>query len=351
MKICFLFPYFKPHFGGVERVLDEVSKRIKGFEVHVITSKLPGTLEFECVDGVFIHRIPSFLPEKIPYPIPKKLGLDVLRGIKGIQPDIIVAHNVVSYYTPIALIAKLLYKKPLILTMHTTDLNYGVGTLNWILRAYYLAFGLTRNFFDGIVTPMENKLFRLKPDVIIPNGVDTEKFRKGDKRSARRKLKLAAEGKIVLFVGRFIPVKGLNNLINIANSLEEAVLVCVGEGYLENEIREKIRGVIIRKPTEDIHFYYQAADACIIPSLAEGFCLTAVEAYACETPIVGSNVGIIPKLTDNIFDSQDWQGMRDCLTRTISGETLKKNEYEISSWDEITDKYEKLLESLQDAKT
>jgi glycosyltransferase involved in cell wall biosynthesis len=352
MKICLLFPYFTPHFGGVERVIAEVSERLGklGHEVHVVTSLLPGTKKYEDAGGVRVHRVPSFLPEKVPYPIPRKFGLDVLSEIRKINPDIIVTHNVVSFYTPVAVAARRLYRKPLVLVMHTTDANYGVGVLNAILDAYYLTAGLLRSQFDLVCAPMENKLFRLSPDVIIPNGVDMKKFKAGEKKEARRKLNLPSDGKIVLFVGRFIPVKGIDSLIRIINSTNNVRFVLVGEGYLKEKILANTKGVIMREPTEDVHLYYRAADACIIPSLAEGFSLTAVEAHACGAPIVGSNVGILPKLTGDAYSADDWTGMKDALTKVLSGESATSKDYRVDDWDEIAKKYAQTFEKILEEK-
>ncbi|MFH1788625.1 MAG: glycosyltransferase family 4 protein [Candidatus Altiarchaeota archaeon] len=351
MRIALLFPYFKPHFGGVETVLWEVSKRMTGHEVHVITSLLPNTREYELMEGVHVHRIQSFLPERVPYPIPKRLGLRVLAKIREINPDVLVTHNVVSWYTLLAVIAKRLYKKPLVLVMHTTDANYGVGALNTILNAYYFFSGIIRSQFDLVCAPMKNTLYRLAPDEIIPNGVDKKRFNKGDKKSARIKLNLPPDEKIVLFVGRFIPVKGVETLIKVMNSRDDVRFVLVGQGYLEERIREKTGGnVLIREPTEDVHLYYQAADACIIPSLAEGFCLTAIEATACKTPIVGSKTGILPYLTDYAFEPGDWEGMNSGLTEVLRKACPVNREYEILDWTRVAEKYVGILEEIIEKK-
>jgi len=344
MRVCLLFPYYWPHFGGVERVIHEVSKRLSGHEVHVVTSLLPGTRTHEKVGGVSIHRLPSFLPERIPYPVPKKLGLDILSEIKAIDPDILVTHNVVSFYTPVAVIAKLLYRKPLVLVMHTTDLNYGVGVFNTVLRVYYVLAGFLRSRFDVVAAPMRNRLFRLAPDVIIPNGVDRQTFRIGNRIQAKKRLGLPLDKKIVLFVGRFIPVKGVENLVRIINSLDDATFVLVGEGYLEEDIRRACPQSIIREPTQDVYVYYQAADACIIPSLAEGFCLTAIEAYACGVPVVGSDVGILPEITKEVYNPEDFRAMRDALKRVLKEPPAAGSKYKVADWGEIAKAYAELFE-------
>lgn len=343
MRICMLYPYFRPHYGGVERVVEEVSERLGGHDVEVITSRLAGTDETEQTGCVSVRRVSCFFPERFPFPVPKKLGLDLLKLLRDFNPDVVVAHNIVSYFTLTALLWKLFAKKPLVLVLHTTDINYGSRPANALLGVYYFLAGLFKGGFDLIAAPMDNRLFRLKPDAIIPNGVDKSAFKKGGRDNAREKLGLPKEAKIVLFVGRFIPVKGVDNLIRVIKSLPDITFVVVGEGYLKKKIVAETKGVILREPTGDIHLYCQAADVCLIPSLAEGYCLTAIEAYACETPIVGSNTGIIPSLTEHVYEPADWKGMSGRLRELAAGGKDGRKEYCVNDWDEVAAEYDKML--------
>jgi len=144
---------------------------------------------------------------------------------------------------------------------------------------------------------------------IIPCGVDTELFRPGDPRLARARLGIAGE-RVLLFVGRLTPIKGLETLLRaLAVLATEAPtdrpvrLVVVGgergdtgdagdfrrlTRELGVEGRVDFRGP---QPQDVLPDYYRAADLCLMPSRYESFGMVALEAMACGVPVVASRVG------------------------------------------------------------
>jgi D-inositol-3-phosphate glycosyltransferase len=140
---------------------------------------------------------------------------------------------------------------------------------------------------------------------VIPLGVDLERFQPADKLDARAALGLKQE-RIILFVGRIEPLKGLDILINAASLLESdvecSVLIVGGDESSQPQIREltqlaRDRGIEHRVAFagsvdhEKLPLYYNAADVCVVPSHYESFGLVAVEAMASGVPVVASRVG------------------------------------------------------------
>ena len=138
---------------------------------------------------------------------------------------------------------------------------------------------------------------------VVPCGVDLARFRPLDKSLARRELGLNGE-KTVLFVGRMEPLKGLDVLLSAAARVDEPrlkVLVVGGDGEATEELR-RLRAlsddlgigeqVCFVGPVghDKLPLFYNAADLCVVPSYYESFCLVALEAMACGTPVVGSRV-------------------------------------------------------------
>lgn len=150
---------------------------------------------------------------------------------------------------------------------------------------------------------------------VIPLGVDLDRFRPSAKDQARTKLGLTDE-RIVLFVGRIEPLKGLDILINAAAMLESdvdcSVLVVGGDETTQagvDELRElaRERGIeqrvaFVGAVDHDLlPLYYNAADVCVVPSHYESFGLVAVEAMASGVPVVASRVG---GLTGTVRDGE-----------------------------------------------
>ncbi|MCX6005582.1 MAG: glycosyltransferase [Chloroflexi bacterium] len=145
--------------------------------------------------------------------------------------------------------------------------------------------------------------------VTIPCGIDLEQFRPMDKRLARKVCQLNSK-KVALFVGRIDPVKGLDSLlkaVEMLNNRNDFELVVIGgDGKSEYESatlldmnKRNIQGKVDFRGSiahEEIHYYYNAADFCVIPSHYESFSLVALESLACGTPIIAPDVGGIKDL-------------------------------------------------------
>jgi D-inositol-3-phosphate glycosyltransferase len=152
---------------------------------------------------------------------------------------------------------------------------------------------------------------------IVAPGVDHAFFGPGDRRQARRALGLTGEGPLLLFVGRIQPLKGVAVAVRALAALTpdhpDARLVVVGgpsgpEGGTEvartealvHELGLADRVVFVPpQPHELLSTYYRASDVCLVPSRSESFGLVALEAAACGTPVVASDVGGLRSLIDH----------------------------------------------------
>jgi len=152
---------------------------------------------------------------------------------------------------------------------------------------------------------------------IVAPGVEHAFFGPGDRAQARRALGLPATGPLLLFVGRIQPLKGagvaVSTLASLAQDHPDAHLVVVGGPsgpHGEEEVAHivslvaelGIRGQVVfvpPRPHELLSTFYRAADVCLVPSRSESFGLVALEAAACGTPVVASDVGGLSSLVDH----------------------------------------------------
>jgi len=140
---------------------------------------------------------------------------------------------------------------------------------------------------------------------VVPCGVNMELFRPVDKKDARRELDLADE-KVLLFVGRIDPLKGIEQLIKavrlLGNNGDLRLIVVGGDENSRAELEELQQlaaGLGIKDKVtfqglvrqEKLPYYYSAADVCVVPSYYESFGLVALESLACGTPVVAADVG------------------------------------------------------------
>ena len=149
---------------------------------------------------------------------------------------------------------------------------------------------------------------------VIPCGVNKELFQPVPSSRVTLGLDLIEDVKVLLFVGRKVPIKGVDKLLQaVAQLANKFALKCIIVG----DIDENKPGVVnVQKCSKelglddciinvgsidhkDLPLYYSAADAVVVPSLHESFGLVVLEALACGTPVIGSAVGIIPQIINN----------------------------------------------------
>jgi len=138
---------------------------------------------------------------------------------------------------------------------------------------------------------------------VVPPGVDLQAFRPKKPGAARRALGLPPTSWVAFTVRRLVPRMGIDVLLDawqgFAGEHDDILLLIAGEGpereRLEKSVEELAIANTVRftgKLTEaELVAHYQAADVCVVPSLAlEGFGLVVLESLACGTPVIGTDV-------------------------------------------------------------
>ena len=140
---------------------------------------------------------------------------------------------------------------------------------------------------------------------VIPCGVNLDLFRPIGRETARCYLGLKEE-RIILFVGRIIPLKGIDNLLKAMTYLERKkgikLVVIGGDEHCQTEVerlKDLSRSLKIQESViflglvkqEILPFFYSAANLCVVSSYYESFGLVVLESLACGTPVVATRVG------------------------------------------------------------
>jgi glycosyltransferase involved in cell wall biosynthesis len=193
-----------------------------------------------------------------------------------------------------------------------------------------------QQFLRELVSPMG------KID-IIPCGTNIDQLGRTSKAEAREKLGLNPQEKIVFYIGRFDPRKGIETLVRaIADSKfrhsPELKLIIGGgsrTGCSDGLERDRIEKIVYqlglnqitqftgRILDEDLPLYYRSADVCVVPSHYEPFGLVAIESMASYTPVIASNVGglkftVIPEVTGLLCPPKDDLAFTEAIDRILS---------------------------------
>ena len=187
---------------------------------------------------------------------------------------------------------------------------------------------------------------------VIANGCDAATFHLGDRAAARRALGVADSARLVVYVGRLVPEKGLRELLDagreIAPRHEGLEIALIGDGPMRAELetriaepgapRVRLAGV---QPPATVAEWMTAADLVVLPSYSEGHPNVLVEALACGRPIVATTVGGIPEVVDKasgiLVPPREAKplalAMSDALSRTWDERALSRRFSR--GWDEV----------------
>jgi teichuronic acid biosynthesis glycosyltransferase TuaC len=270
---------------------------------------------------------------------------------EGFSFDLIDAHYFYPDGVAAAMLARAL-KKPLIITARGTDIN--------LIPQYRLPRAMIRwaaSEAGGIITvcaALRDALEALHVPAgkirVLRNGVDLALFSPLDKAAARAALGL--EGRVLLSVGHLIERKAHDLVIRALASLPGMRLVIAGDGPLAGELRglasslgvaDRVRfaGSIAQR---DLAKYYSSADLLVLASSREGWANVLLEAMACGTPVVASNVWGTPEvvaapeaglLLDARTPEAIARAVTSLLARPPSREAVRAYA-ERFSWDETT---------------
>jgi D-inositol-3-phosphate glycosyltransferase len=210
---------------------------------------------------------------------------------------------------------------------------------------------------------------------VIPPGVDLERFSPSGRAESRRALGLEGD-RIVLFVGRLDPAKGLDILLHAVSRIRPAlgdlrVVVLGHDAETERRPLAAYRRQVVRlgleqaiefrgvAPQETLPLYYSAADILAVPSIYESFGMAALEAMACGTPVVGfGTVGLRATVRDGqtgfLARPGDRADFTERLSRALQSEELERMGRQARMaahrfrWETVTERtialYEKLMQ-------
>ncbi len=320
--------------GGLAAHVYDLSQALikLGHNIYVITTDFPGTEEIEVVGGVHVHRYDSYSypgPDFITWAIlmqqtMQEKAAEVINELytSEQQVDLIHAHDWLSGLAAIEL--KHGFRLPLVTTIHSTELGRRNGLHDDGQRMIHaiekrLAFESWRIIACSRYMADQIKYaYALSEDKIdvIPNGVYTKEFKSVDTQSTVdldfRRTFATDQEKIVLFVGRMVPEKGVNVLVGsiqqVLASMPNAKFIFVGDGYYRAQYMRIAHGLGVAhkcyftgflEDDSDVRKLFTLADICVFPSFYEPFGIVALEAMAAGTPVIVSDIGGLSEIIDH----------------------------------------------------
>jgi len=299
-----------PSYGGSGVVATEIGKELaeRGHEIHFITYAIPIKLDATS-DRIHFHEV-----EMMNYPLfehpPYALALATKMADVAIHQDLDLLHD--HYAIPhsvSAFLAKEMLKPmrlPVVTTLHGTDI-----TLVGNDRSYLPITRLSIEKSDGVTAVSEflreltGREFEMDdPITVIPNFVNCDVFQRSHDEILRGRYALPEE-RILIHISNFRPVKRVNDVVEIFDRVQSRVparLLMVGDGpersnaeWLAHNKGLENRVVFLGKQ-DSIAELLGVSDLLLLPSDTESCGLVALEAMACQVPVIASRVGGLPEV-------------------------------------------------------
>ncbi|MEY3412093.1 MAG: N-acetyl-alpha-D-glucosaminyl L-malate synthase BshA [Bacteroidota bacterium] len=362
-----------PTFGGSGVVATELGKALakNGHQVHFITYSQPTRLDF-FDQNLFYHEVNISSYPLFEYP-PYELALasKMVDVVKYEKLDVLHVHYAIPHASA-AYMAKQILKTeginiPVMTTLHGTDITI-VGK-----DATYepvVTFSINQS---DVVTAVSEDLkkdtyahFKITRDIeVIPNFIDLERFKK-QKKDHFKKAICPNNEKLLIHTSNFRSVKRIEDVLAVFQRVRKTLpskLLLMGDGPERPRMEQMCRELGI---CEDVRFLgkqeaveevLSLADLFLLPSEKESFGLAALEAMACEVPVISSNAGGIPEVNiqgvtgfmSNIGDVDDMAKnalyvLSDEMLPTFKANALAQaHVFDVSN---IMPMYEKLYEKM-----
>lgn len=303
-----------PTYGGSGVVATELGKLLaaKGHQIHFITYSQPQRLDFFS-ENLFYHevRIESYpLFDYAPYEL--ALASKMVDVVKHEKLDLLHVHYAIPHASAAFMAREILKTQgiiiPIITTLHGTDI-----TLVGKDPSYEPVVTFSINQSDGVTAVSEDLKrdtlthFNITKEIrVIPNFIDASRFKK-QKKDHFKKAICPNDEKLLVHTSNFRKVKRVEDVLAIFGGVRKEIpakLLLVGDGP-ERAKMEQIAREMCCNFGNDIRFLgkldvveevLSVSDLFIMPSEKESFGLAALEAMACEVPLISTNTGGLPEL-------------------------------------------------------
>lgn len=338
MRIAQVCPRYRPHIGGVETVVEEVSRRLaaQGHDVTVITTDPSRSLSRqETIDGVNVYRFPSYAPGDAYY-----LSLQLRDYLKKASFDVVHAH---SYHAFPALFAASCKARRLVFNPY----YHGKGHTtfrNLLLKTYRLSGIKTFRKADAVVCNSEFERSLVCRDFpahcgkarVISPGVDKKEF--------AGIVPFPKTEKVLLYAGRLEEYKGVQHAVAALRHLPGYRLVVIGRGpYKSGLVSQAGDAGVSGRVTflegltrSDLLRWYATADAFVMLSSYESYGITVAEALMAGTPSVVAKSSSLAEFVDGgLCRGVDLPVSPERLAGKIISATRVPYKKEIPDWGDV----------------
>ncbi|MFN5218626.1 MAG: N-acetyl-alpha-D-glucosaminyl L-malate synthase BshA [Sphingomonadales bacterium] len=301
-----------PTFGGSGVLATELGKALatRGHQVHFISYNQPARLDF-FTENVFYHEVSILKYPLFEYaPYETALAGVIVDVVKTANLDVLHVHYAIPHASAALLAKSILAEEgrniPVITTLHGTDITL-VGreatfepVVSWSINQSDAVTAVSQSLKNDTL-----EHFHIKREIdVVPNFIDFTRFNKQPKEHFKKAIAPNGE-KILVHTSNFRKVKRVEDVIAVFCLVNQRIpsrLLMIGDGPERSHIEKMSRdmqchnSITFLGKQEAVEEILSVCDLFILPSETESFGLAALEAMACEVPVISSNAGGIPEV-------------------------------------------------------
>ncbi len=364
--VAMITKYFYPTLGGVERYINEISTRLsERYAIKVVAPRCLGGAPYERCGNIEIFRFPIFNFKRL------DISLQMLSFLKKTQPDILHFHTFEILCSMLRLgLGKYV---PYFITTHGLIWEEPSGFFDllaksagrMIVRGNFVnarkVFCVSQMDYTNVEKIIGHGINVKSRLIYLPSGVDARKFAV-DKKKAKQRYDLS-DKVVVTQVARFSAKKGQRIFLSAISRMKKIPENCIFllAGHVQDskyfsDLQQQAKKTDMEKriiffpdvTESELLAIYGRTDVFVLPSLAEGFPLSVLEAWASKCSVIASRVGGIPFFMKDGHDCiliapNDPDALCEKILKLVADvnlrESLSKNGYNRAlkefSWDKV----------------
>jgi glycosyltransferase involved in cell wall biosynthesis len=372
VKVLFVLENYYPFIGGAEVLFKNLCEGLaeKGHNITVLTTRLPGTLTSETINGVNVRRIST----------PRKSSrywftfMAIPEAIHLASSVDIVHTTTYNGAFPAWLAARVRGKKCMITILEI--IGSGWQEMSGMNRLSAMAYRFLEDIIISLRFDHFGAISHYTASCLKTHGIDSNRISviypginyalfdpgRADGKAVRQKLNLQGSF-IYLFFGRPGISKGVEYLLQavplISRMINNARLLMIlahepSDGY--HKILKLLKALDIQNdvilldpvPRDDLPDYIAAADCVVVPSLSEGFGFSAAEACAMGKPVVASDTASIPEVVSGVYklvEPKDAPSI-SCAVEQVYNRQISSQEKKLFMWASCISAYEYIYHQL-----
>ncbi|MFH0820054.1 MAG: glycosyltransferase [bacterium] len=393
------FPRRPGDFSGIF-IFNLLSRLADNFEIYILAPYSPRAKKFEEWSGLSVYRFKYFWPFSwqqlchgpgivanlkrnkflvllVPF-LMFFLFINLIYLVKKEKIEIVNAHWILPTGL-VTLLARVFFRRPLIVTSHGPDILVLKGRVFDWLRKITLKKAEAVTFISKTFAKQATNSYNidLSKVAVISMGVDTElfcpsiEFKKQGEKQLIQKFGFLPTQPILFFVGSLAKHKGIDYLIQamkkIVLKFPSTNLLIAGEGHLRTDLEKLARNLGLERKVfflgginnKDLPPFYNLVNVFVLPSLVEGLPVAIMEAMSCGCPVIATPVGGVADLIENgvtglLIKTKSEEAITQAVIKLLSDNTLResiiqnarKKIEENYDWNIIASKFEKLYDKV-----